>query len=161
MLNHPSLACRTMLSGWLFQEAGNLKDCFAYIGTLSVTFFCVLQNIWNFPLWSRIPAGPSHLLENRAVIFLWVSQVQFIQHTFMKSRQVQFLAQLTSLFTLNANSIPSFSDDHQLLWSNCCCQQQTCLTVEKILSFYILNAIFCRSLKGLKNLPVWNISLYI
>ena len=66
--------------------------------------------------------------------FLWFLHVQFIQHTIKQSRQEQFLAQMASLFILKANSMTSFFNSHQPLWTNWCCQKQTCFTVEKSLS---------------------------
>lgn len=50
MLELPSSAYRPILSCRIFNNAGNLKDCPAYIWRLLVTFLCVLQNLWQFLL---------------------------------------------------------------------------------------------------------------
>ena len=111
MLGHPSLVYS--LSGRLFYEAGNLKDCFTYIGSLFVTLICVMQNVWQTLSCSRNPEGLSNLLlSSLVVISLWVLHVQFIQHTIKQFRQYQFHAQMASLVTLNANSIMSFFNAH-------------------------------------------------
>ena len=60
LLWHPSSACRSIVSGRLFHEAGNFKNSSSYIGTLSVTFFCIILNIWQMLLWNRNPEEWSH-----------------------------------------------------------------------------------------------------
>ena len=63
-----------------------------------------------------------------------------------QSRQEQFLAQMSSKLHKESLWYPSSS------WSSWCCQEQTCLIVMKSPKFLnILNAIFWRSLKDLKN----------
>ena len=117
MLEHLSSVYRPIVSGRLFHEVGNLKDCFAYNGSLSVTFFCVLQNVWQTISWSRNPKGLFHsLLASSAVIFLWVLQIQFIKYIIKQSKKEQILAQMTNLATMTVNSIRSFFHAYHL-WS--------------------------------------------
>ena len=47
MLGHPSSDYGPIVFSRHFYEAGNFKDSSTYIGSLSVTFFCVLQNVYE------------------------------------------------------------------------------------------------------------------
>lgn len=134
-LRHLSLAYRHS------NEARNLKICLAlYQQSTSVTFFCALENVWQFLMWKRNPEGPSHLVQilNKKFLlwfpFIWCDIKQF--------RQEEFLAQEPSLLT-NEGKFHSFFNTHQTLCRNWFWKMQMCLIVMQCRSsLNIINAIF-------------------
>ena len=102
-------AYRPKVSSRLFHEAGYFKDSSAYIGSLSVTFFCVLQNVCSLFYEVGTPKDGLVFRQIQQSTSLWVLHVQFIQHNILQSRQ-------ESLF--NVHCPP------QVDW---CCQEQVCL----------------------------------
>ena len=115
------LAYWPIVSGRLFHGGGNFKDSSTYIGSLSVTFFCILQNVWQTHEAGTLKDG----LTFSQVISLWVLYVQFTQHSIKKSRQKQFLSQMAS--KLHNEPLQSHLP-FEVYWS---CQEHMCLTVMK------------------------------
>ena len=93
ILGHRSSAYICLIPGTLFSEAGNLKTCSDCIGSLSATFFYVLQNADNFI--------------DKTETFFWQVQQSFFCGSCMSSlyslpvvkhsRKEQFLTQIASL----------------------------------------------------------------
>ena len=106
VLRYLSSAYRLRVASRFLSEAGNLKLSHYIVVCLH---FTVSWRMSGRLSWNRNPEGMFYLvLANSVVTFLWVLHIQFIQQIVKQFRQEQFLAQMTVLATLKANSISSF-----------------------------------------------------
>ena len=132
--SHPKFFCNIgasifslpIVSGRLIHEAENFKDISTYIGSLSVTFFCVLQNVWRL-------FHEAGTLKDCLTFFRQLQQSFFCGSWMLSSYGITSSRPGKSSFLPKwlTNYIRSLFDAHNPLEVDWCCQEQMCLIVLK------------------------------